>query len=425
MASDTSMFTHGITFGGHPVSAAVALANLDIFEREDLCGHVRAKEGEFRAMLERLLRDLPIVGDVRGAGFFHAIELVKDKETKESFDDEESEELLRGFLSGELYRRGLICRADDRGDPVIQLSPPLIADTEQFEEIEGILRGRADRGLGASGPPLSGGARKRGEPSSVLTVRGLVEEMGLELAAGEDAADAPVRWVHITELPDPTPWLSGRRAAADDRHPARHRAAPARVRAPAGRPPPRRPRLRHRLRPRRAAGAAGRRGARARLPRLRGAVRAAVHRAHREGVHAPGQRAVRGAAARHRDPQAARAAGARGARARRGGARAGGRDRRRGDGARRRAARRSPAQAVPPSAARGGARRGARRGRAAHRRARGDDRRRPARARSSRPTTPSSRAARWCCRSRSAAAAGRAPGWWPRATPAASATSSG
>ena len=137
---DTKMFTHGITFGGHPVSAAVALANLDIFEREDLCGHVLKKEGEFRQMLDKLHEDLPIVGDVRGAGFFHALELVKDKETKETFDDAESEELLRGFMSGELYRRGLICRADDRGDPVIQLSPPLIADTEQFEEIDGVLR---------------------------------------------------------------------------------------------------------------------------------------------------------------------------------------------------------------------------------------------------------------------------------------------
>ena len=133
------MFTHGFTFGGHPIAAAVALANLDIFEREDLCGHVLAKEGEFRAMLESL-RDLPIVGDVRGAGFFQAIELVKDRETKESFDDDESEELLRGFLSGALYRGGLICRADDRGDPVIQLAPPLIADSEQFEEIEAVLR---------------------------------------------------------------------------------------------------------------------------------------------------------------------------------------------------------------------------------------------------------------------------------------------
>ena len=136
---DTAMFAHGFTFGGHPVSAAAAMANLDIFEREDINGHVRAKEQEFRNTLEGL-RDLPIVGDVRGAGFFQAIELVKDKETRESFDDDESERLLRGFLSGELYRRGLICRADDRGDPVIQLSPPLISDTEQFEEIEAILR---------------------------------------------------------------------------------------------------------------------------------------------------------------------------------------------------------------------------------------------------------------------------------------------
>jgi adenosylmethionine-8-amino-7-oxononanoate aminotransferase len=135
----TKMFAHGFTFGGHPVSAAAAMANLDIFEREGINEHVRVKEPEFRAMLDSL-RDLPIVGDVRGAGFFQAIELVKDKETRESFDDAESEELLRGFLSGELYRQGLICRADDRGDPVIQLSPPLVADTEQFEEIEAILR---------------------------------------------------------------------------------------------------------------------------------------------------------------------------------------------------------------------------------------------------------------------------------------------
>jgi adenosylmethionine-8-amino-7-oxononanoate aminotransferase len=131
-------FAHGFTFAGHPVAAAIAMANLDVYEREDLCGHVRAKEGEFRQMLESL-HELPIVGDVRGAGYFHAVELVKDKETKESFDDEESEKLLRGFLSGELYKRGLICRADDRGDPVVQLAPPLIADSEQFEEIHDVL----------------------------------------------------------------------------------------------------------------------------------------------------------------------------------------------------------------------------------------------------------------------------------------------
>jgi adenosylmethionine-8-amino-7-oxononanoate aminotransferase len=137
MEGDAS-FAHGFTFAGHPIAAAIAMANLDVYEREDLCGHVLRKEGEFRGMLETL-HELPIVGDVRGAGYFHAVELVKDKETKESFNEEESERLLRGFLSGELYKRGLICRADDRGDPVVQLAPPLIADTEQFEEIHDVL----------------------------------------------------------------------------------------------------------------------------------------------------------------------------------------------------------------------------------------------------------------------------------------------
>src|SRR3954452_170584 len=135
----TNSFTHGFTFGGHPIAAAVAMANLDVFEREGLLEHVRENEGELRAMLESL-RDIDIVGDVRGTGYFHAIELVKDRETQESFTDEESETLLRGFMSGELFRRGLICRADDRGDPVIQLSPPLIAGPEQFEEMESVLR---------------------------------------------------------------------------------------------------------------------------------------------------------------------------------------------------------------------------------------------------------------------------------------------
>jgi adenosylmethionine-8-amino-7-oxononanoate aminotransferase len=135
----TTSFTHGITFGGHPVAAAVALANIEVFETEAINEHVRENEAAFRGMLDGL-RDIPIVGDVRGAGFFQAIELVKDQDTKESFNHEESETLLRGFLSAELFERGLICRADDRGDPVIQLSPPLIAGPEQFEEIEGVLR---------------------------------------------------------------------------------------------------------------------------------------------------------------------------------------------------------------------------------------------------------------------------------------------
>ncbi|GAA2639619.1 aspartate aminotransferase family protein [Paractinoplanes durhamensis] len=135
----TNWFAHGITYGGHPVGSAVALANLDIMERENLNGHVRDNSGLFRSYLERLY-DLPIVGDVRGDGYFFGIELVKDKATKETFNEEESERLLRGFLSSALFEAGLYCRADDRGDPVIQLAPPLIAGEAQFIEIEQILR---------------------------------------------------------------------------------------------------------------------------------------------------------------------------------------------------------------------------------------------------------------------------------------------
>ena len=136
---DNQSFAHGYTFGGHPVSTAVGLANLEAFEREGINQHVLDNQDAFRATLERLT-DLPIVGDVRGEGYFYGIELVKDKETKESFDDAESERLLRGFLSGALFEAGIYCRADDRGDPVIQLSPPLICSQEHFDEIEEILR---------------------------------------------------------------------------------------------------------------------------------------------------------------------------------------------------------------------------------------------------------------------------------------------
>jgi adenosylmethionine-8-amino-7-oxononanoate aminotransferase len=135
----SATFLHGVTFAGHPVSCAVALANLDVFEKENLLDNVRSNEAAFRATLEKL-HDLPIVGDVRGDGYFYGIELVKDKVTRETFSDDESERLLRGFLSQALFDAGLICRADDRGDPVIQLAPPLTCGPEHFTEMEQILR---------------------------------------------------------------------------------------------------------------------------------------------------------------------------------------------------------------------------------------------------------------------------------------------
>ena len=203
---DEAMFAHGFTFGGHPVAAAVAMANLDIFEREDLCGHVRAKEGAVPrdargparpADRRRRARRRLLPGDRAGQG---------QGDQGDASTTRSPSGLLRGFLSGELYRRGLICRADDRGDPVIQLSPPLIAGEEQFQEIEAVLRSvlseAHDRMVRLR--PL----RARGA-DSMLTVQGLLDELGLSLAAGRESAEAPIRWVHISELLDPTPWMSG------------------------------------------------------------------------------------------------------------------------------------------------------------------------------------------------------------------------
>ena len=133
-------FYHGYTFGGHPVACAAAMANFDVFEEEKLNDHVHENAAAFKFTLEKL-KDLPIVGDVRGEGFFYGIELVKDKDTKESFTEEESERILKNFVSAKMYESGLYCRADDRGDPVIQLSPPLTVGQNEFDEMEQIIRG--------------------------------------------------------------------------------------------------------------------------------------------------------------------------------------------------------------------------------------------------------------------------------------------
>ena len=136
---DDGIFLHGITFGGHPVSAAVALANLDVMEREDLNGRVLAHQHEFAAVLEDL-SDLPIVGDIRGDGYFRVLELVRDRSTKETFTPDECSWLLKGYISSALFERGLICRADDRAEPVVVLSPPLIAGEEEWAFIGGVVR---------------------------------------------------------------------------------------------------------------------------------------------------------------------------------------------------------------------------------------------------------------------------------------------
>lgn len=133
-----TVLRHGITFGGHPVMAAVALKNLEIFERDGVLENVQALEPHLRAGMETL-RDLPIVGDVRGKGFFWAVELVKDADATR-FEPSERDDLLRGFLPHALRQAGLIARADDRGDSVLQIAPPLIADVALLDEIVARLR---------------------------------------------------------------------------------------------------------------------------------------------------------------------------------------------------------------------------------------------------------------------------------------------
>lgn len=133
------VFPHGLTFGGHPVAAAVALGNIEIIEREGLLERVRELEGDLQRALEGL-RDIPIVGDVRGAGYFWGVELVKDQTTNERFAPAEAKALVEDVLAPALHARGIVCRAADRGYPVIQLAPPLIAGPEQIGEIESALR---------------------------------------------------------------------------------------------------------------------------------------------------------------------------------------------------------------------------------------------------------------------------------------------
>ena len=223
----TTVLNHGITYGGHPVAAAVALKNLEVMEREDVIGNVQRNEPYFRELLDKLA-EKPIVGDVRGAGYFHSLELVKDKDTRQTFDEEESEHLLRGFLSGRLFEAGLICRADDRGDPVIQLSPPLVATREDLDYIHGILDTVLDEAWdemqhgNGTGTPAGAVARRRRGAGRVLTVADILalRAAGARLPvvpAGRRPGARALGAHQRARRPDAV--AARRRAAADDRAP--------------------------------------------------------------------------------------------------------------------------------------------------------------------------------------------------------------
>jgi adenosylmethionine-8-amino-7-oxononanoate aminotransferase len=136
--SGAETYMHGLTFSGHPLATSVGIAALDVYEREGVLANVSALEPGLRRGLDELRR-IPLVGDVRGAGFFWAIELVRDARSKETFEAAEADWLLRDMLSARFHELGLLCRLDDRGDPVVQLSPPLVADATLLDRIVDII----------------------------------------------------------------------------------------------------------------------------------------------------------------------------------------------------------------------------------------------------------------------------------------------
>jgi len=135
LKTNAPMFTHGSTFGGHPVSSAVALENISIIEREKLLENVYALEDHFGDELRRVAADHPIVDEVRGIGFFWALEIRPERPDGTPLTEDEHQKYFRGVLTRKLIEGGLICRVDDKDDPVIQFSPALISDREVISRI--------------------------------------------------------------------------------------------------------------------------------------------------------------------------------------------------------------------------------------------------------------------------------------------------
>ena len=137
-------YMHGLTYSAHPLTTAIASSVIGIYQREQVLENVRDLSPRFEAGLQELRR-IPLVGDVRGMGFFWALEMVKDRETKELFSSDEADWLLRKELSRHMDDMGLLCRLDDRGEPVIQLSPPLVSDAALIDRIVDIVGTAAER----------------------------------------------------------------------------------------------------------------------------------------------------------------------------------------------------------------------------------------------------------------------------------------
>ena len=137
--SRIGMFTHGVTWGGHPLSTAIAVANLSALRDERIPEHVRDLAPHFRAGLDDIAARHRIVKEVRGEGYFYGLELMTDREADVEFSDDEKLRVTRSLLPGLMQRAGLMTRADDRGPAMLMLSPPLVADREVLDELLGMV----------------------------------------------------------------------------------------------------------------------------------------------------------------------------------------------------------------------------------------------------------------------------------------------
>ncbi len=135
MDSHIGTFNHGATWGGHPVVAATAVANLTALRDEDVVGNVRRLGGYFRQQLDRMAAGHRMVSEVRGIGFFYAVELTADRETGRRLTTEQADVLLKQTLPPLMMEAGLYTRADDRGEPKILLCPPLISTRSDIDDM--------------------------------------------------------------------------------------------------------------------------------------------------------------------------------------------------------------------------------------------------------------------------------------------------
>lgn len=130
---------HGFTFGGNPLTSAVILKTIEVFGRDGILDHVRGLEGHLRDRMRELLA-LPVIGDIRGDGFFWAAELIDPQAPDGRFDPVTRDRLLSQIVAPAMLEAGLLVRAEARAeDPMVQIAPPLVCDRATLDRFVGQL----------------------------------------------------------------------------------------------------------------------------------------------------------------------------------------------------------------------------------------------------------------------------------------------